>query len=289
VDFAEARMYGFSLGRFTSPDPLQASASANRPQSWNRYAYSYNNPLRYTDPSGMIAGDFYNQDGKYIGTDGNPDDKVYLVTDKNEAQKIEKTKGNYTAKVNSALELPSYDVRQEIGVAAVARSNAKTTDDKVGGNHEEGGTVVSTTNGQVAIPAKAGAVGNQNAVIDVFTPANPTQAAAIGQTITNPDIVTTYHIHPSGSTPIEEEKPLSATNVTVIGGSETVKSKVWTQEPSQVDQTFASGVKAQLGYHIVVGARNNTVYFYNGTTKNGNTYIGKMPLNTFNTVRAGRR
>jgi len=40
-------------GRFTSPNPLQASAETGNPQSWNRYAYALNNPLRYIDPDGM--------------------------------------------------------------------------------------------------------------------------------------------------------------------------------------------------------------------------------------------
>jgi len=25
------------------------------PQSWNRYSYTWNNPLRYTDPTGMYV------------------------------------------------------------------------------------------------------------------------------------------------------------------------------------------------------------------------------------------
>jgi hypothetical protein len=47
-------MYGYSLGRFTSPDPLMSSAEVGDAQSWNRYAYTGNNPLRYTDPTGMF-------------------------------------------------------------------------------------------------------------------------------------------------------------------------------------------------------------------------------------------
>ena len=45
-----ARYYDPSLGRFLQPDPLVPELG--NPQSLNRYAYVYNNPLRYTDPSG---------------------------------------------------------------------------------------------------------------------------------------------------------------------------------------------------------------------------------------------
>jgi RHS repeat-associated protein len=41
-----------SLGRFMSPDPQNAGAESEDPQSWNAYAYARNNPLTYTDPDG---------------------------------------------------------------------------------------------------------------------------------------------------------------------------------------------------------------------------------------------
>ena len=53
LDFAEARMYQNKHGRFTAPDPLLASASAVNPQTFNRYTYTGNNPINYTDPSGL--------------------------------------------------------------------------------------------------------------------------------------------------------------------------------------------------------------------------------------------
>jgi RHS repeat-associated protein len=53
LDFAQARYYANSQGRFTSTDPLQASARPGAPQTWNRYAYVGNNPLSHTDPTGM--------------------------------------------------------------------------------------------------------------------------------------------------------------------------------------------------------------------------------------------
>jgi RHS repeat-associated protein len=53
LDFAQARYYNSKHGRFTSVDPLMASASAVAPQTWNRYAYVGNNPLNIVDPTGM--------------------------------------------------------------------------------------------------------------------------------------------------------------------------------------------------------------------------------------------
>jgi RHS repeat-associated protein len=55
LDYAEARYYASKSGRFTSVDPLMASASTTNPQSFNRYSYALNNPYRYVDPSGMEA------------------------------------------------------------------------------------------------------------------------------------------------------------------------------------------------------------------------------------------
>ncbi len=47
------RIYDHTLGRFLQPDPvIQEPGNA---QSWNAYTYVFNNPLSYTDPSGMIS------------------------------------------------------------------------------------------------------------------------------------------------------------------------------------------------------------------------------------------
>ena len=56
LDFAEARYYNSQNGRFTAVDPLLASGKSANPQTFNRYAYTMNNPLRLTDKSGMQAG-----------------------------------------------------------------------------------------------------------------------------------------------------------------------------------------------------------------------------------------
>lgn len=53
LDYMHARYHSPHLGRFLSFDPLGGD-DAN-PQSWNRYAYGLGNPLKYTDPSGLIV------------------------------------------------------------------------------------------------------------------------------------------------------------------------------------------------------------------------------------------
>ena len=52
LDHAMFRQYNFMTGRWTSPDPYFGSIDASNPQSFNRYAYVGNMPMRAIDPSG---------------------------------------------------------------------------------------------------------------------------------------------------------------------------------------------------------------------------------------------
>ena len=53
MDYFGARYYSGAQGRFSSPDPLLNSGRPWTPQSWNRYAYALNNPLKFVDPTGL--------------------------------------------------------------------------------------------------------------------------------------------------------------------------------------------------------------------------------------------
>lgn len=55
LDFAQARYYNSKHGRFTSVDPLTASANVKDPQTFNRYSYALNTPYKFTDPLGLIS------------------------------------------------------------------------------------------------------------------------------------------------------------------------------------------------------------------------------------------
>jgi RHS repeat-associated protein len=80
LDFAEARMYDNTRGRFTAVDPLMASGKSADPQTFDRYVYGMNNPLKNIDPSGMDTGIYFDHSGNYLGWDGKYDDNVYFAT-----------------------------------------------------------------------------------------------------------------------------------------------------------------------------------------------------------------
>jgi RHS repeat-associated protein len=52
LDYFGARYFSGAQGRFTSPDPKIFPNAVYDPQSWNKYGYTRNNPLRYVDPDG---------------------------------------------------------------------------------------------------------------------------------------------------------------------------------------------------------------------------------------------
>lgn len=53
LDYMHARYYDPNLGRFLSIDPGPVDAA--QPQTWNRYSYALNSPLKYVDPTGEVV------------------------------------------------------------------------------------------------------------------------------------------------------------------------------------------------------------------------------------------
>jgi RHS repeat-associated protein len=82
LDYFLARYYSSTQGRFTGVDPLMASAQASLPQSWNRYSYSFNNPLAFIDPDGRraVPDDYYADRDGQITIDETPGttDRFYV-------------------------------------------------------------------------------------------------------------------------------------------------------------------------------------------------------------------
>jgi RHS repeat-associated protein len=61
LDYFGARYNSSSMGRFMSPDPSRLSIMPNNPQTWNRYTYANNNPLRFKDDNGKWPTEIHNQ------------------------------------------------------------------------------------------------------------------------------------------------------------------------------------------------------------------------------------
>jgi RHS repeat-associated protein len=84
LDFAQARFYSDSLGRYFSSDPLLDSARLLEGDSWNRYIYVSNNPIRYNDSKGEQKQGIENSQSQKLSERFKPDSrKVGPITSGN--------------------------------------------------------------------------------------------------------------------------------------------------------------------------------------------------------------
>jgi RHS repeat-associated protein len=112
LDFG-ARMYDPTIARWMSVDPLSELS-----RRWSPYTFVYNNPMVFVDPDGMF-GDYYTEQGKYLGSDGIDDQKVYTA-DKATTTTTKDAKGNETTTT-------TFDNSKEIGkVSDFVDMNGKT-------------------------------------------------------------------------------------------------------------------------------------------------------------------
>ena len=135
--------------------------------------------------------------------------------------------------------------------ASVNASNSPTSDDKVGGFHEEGGMWVTTTDGKLAVlPAVPGAYAkpNEGSHIDPELSVVPIASDKIAT------IDGDWHVHPRGGV-IEDRKTKRKGVVT-----ETIITETFTQPPSPKDITWGLAP-----INIVIGAQDQLVYFYNAS------------------------
>ena len=83
------RHYHPTLSIWLSVDPMSDKYPGVSP-----YVYCGNNPVVFKDPNGREIGDFFSMNGKYLGNDGNSDDKVYLIGSRKDIKLIRKNYKN---------------------------------------------------------------------------------------------------------------------------------------------------------------------------------------------------
>ncbi len=247
-----ARNYDPALGRWINIDPL-----AEKSRKWSTYAYCYNNPMIFVDPDGMFAsppGDFIDENGKKIGSDGISDGKMYVIktTEKTFGkgsatvsgagldQKTKKDAINFVKDNNGNSEAfkssPGvYDSFQEFEGSQTARQgiiDSSSQDDGTGGtsddNNREHGAVVKNDGTVESRP--------DGPVMDLTTAKRATFNTG---DLTNVKSVT--HDHPSGTIQIGD-----------------TEEKSYGQAPSPADIKYAGN---RTDY--VNGKANGTMYIYN--------------------------
>ena len=135
LNHAEARMYDPQHGRFTSVDPLMASADTGNPQSLNRYAYTLNNPVNLVDPTGLVSiDDWYMSDGGEIEMFKTEDsfDRFYVFDENRKVfvlvAQLERNKHGLVRFPASGYGFTSYNSGERGGYDPVTGENAGSGD-----------------------------------------------------------------------------------------------------------------------------------------------------------------
>lgn len=132
-DWLDARGYDARIGRFLAVDPLADKVSL---VSWSTYHYSFNNPIRFIDPSGMEGEDNNRKKGQDV-KDGVKITNISVVNKKGESSTV-------TVKFKNTKDGASSDNKVDSGlktaVEGAVKGAAETTEiSEI--------TITATTNG----------------------------------------------------------------------------------------------------------------------------------------------
>ncbi len=113
-----ARRYDAVLGRFTTMDPLCEMYYWISP-----YAYCMNNPIKYIDPTGMLASPYYDEDGNYLGVDENGFEGDIYITDQ---ETFEQNSENGVANSAAIQANNNTNPLKDVNLSSAAESNIYT-------------------------------------------------------------------------------------------------------------------------------------------------------------------
>ncbi len=141
-----SRYYSSDLSIWLSVDPM-----SDKYPSLSPYAYCANNPIKLVDPNGEEIGDFYDQWGRKIGSDGRADDNVFIVSDQASQNKIKENRRNHV-NTNSA------DVKVDVTTTYNVLSEASDVYERTvkNGGYNEEASALPTDGGSADWERKSG-------------------------------------------------------------------------------------------------------------------------------------
>jgi RHS repeat-associated protein len=281
LDNFGARFDSSAMGRFMSPDWASSAepvpyAKLENPQSLNLYSFAQNNPESDPDINGhqrAIACDFSCESAMSDYLNSTASDEIafsirlsvamitgysddwlegaFMLDTGMSFEGAAAGEAQQQTAQQQAAAIPG-SVKSAI-MNSVNASNAPSGADTTGGFHEEGGIAGTNASGGVVIsPAIPGAYSPSGVVSTNLMPVDPSLNASMST------VTVSWHVHPNGRTAAGD--------------------LAWNQPPSGQDQRVAAGEHQAVPglIHIVVGAGNKTVYFYNGSSS-----VQSMSLKNF--------
>jgi len=105
------KYHNSALSIWLSVDPMSDKYPSTSP-----YTYCGNNPVRLVDPNGREIGEYFDMDGKWLGTDGKNDGLVHFVNDANSQKQLRRDarKDRYTTSSIKSEVTTSITVLDEI-------------------------------------------------------------------------------------------------------------------------------------------------------------------------------
>ena len=270
--YSEATLEPEVISRWIQQDPL-----AEEFYNWSPYNFVYNNPIRFSDPTGLA-----------------PEDDIYLNESSKEIYRVENDQPDRTFVIKTTKSTSQVYTQNEIQAGIAGTSNpiskqaAKNTEAQISagnvsgdhmqnvvqienqGNRQGMSDIAKQDNGKGgtgdANNREYGGTINYNGTLSESPPgavANPAEqsVASITHTITG-QTKSTFHSHPSGTV---VDRPGANT----VGGTTTTSS--FMQGPSSHD-IATSGSNS----NYVFGRSSGTVYIYNDTG-----VIATMPMKRF--------
>ena len=224
-----AKYYNSAYSIWLSVDPMSEKYPSLSP-----YAYCGNNPVKLVDPNGAEIGNYYDISGHLMGSDGNEDGKIYLVSNQESVSTDEKGQiivNNY----GDVHQLP--DIASRGQILDILQNN-----DSEDPNSESGGCYGSGWNIEKQQYESPCVMWGETKHYD-----SPCKTSEMGYTQVNVPcfiVLFDFHSHGSGECSI---------------GSDIIS---WTQTPSPKDRANA-GVRSGGRTFAAFGMSSQKVYFYN--------------------------